>query len=225
MDMMLSGVVENLKSGGMRVVAPVVLALFLSACGGTPAGPPLPQTDATGEPIQEADDVAIAGQMAAHAIIEQPEIAGATKPPMVRFKGVTSDLATPVDTEPYTDLLRDRLLLITREKLRFEEHTLPPLHGHKVGPAPDADYQLTAVLGADAGPDTYLVRIEFIDLHAGQPVFNGLYRIRPEATAPPDAAPVTGAPGTESTAPMPNSPDNSPPSAYPPPSSATPVNL
>jgi hypothetical protein len=143
---------------------------------------------------------------------------------MVRFKGVTSDLATPIDTEPYTDLLRDRLLLITREKLRFEEHTLPPLHGHKVGPPPDADYQLTAALGADAGPDTYLMRIEFIDLHSGQPVFNGLYRIRPEAGAAPADAASTGAPGTESTAPMPNSPDNSSPPAYPP-SSATPVNL
>ena len=132
-------------------------------------------------------------------------------------------MATPIDTEPYTDLLRDRLLLLAREKLRFVEHTLPPLHGKKSKspPSSSADDEITAVLGPDAGPDTYLIRIQFVDLHSGQPIFSGLYRIRPEAEPAPEPAPEpaespSAATGIESTAPMP---------ATPPGAVSTPVNL
>ncbi len=192
--------------------------LALAACASVPNAPPLPQTDAAGEPILPADDVAIAGQEAAHSIMDLPEVSQAQVPPLVRFEHVTSRLATPVDTEPYTDLLRDRLLLLTREKLRFVEHTLPPLHGKKgKGTAEgNADYEITAVLGPDAGPDTYLIRIQFVDLHSGMPIFSGLYRIRPEAESAP--APAESPTGIESTAPM-------PPTSIPPGAVSTPVNI
>ena len=196
-------------------------AMALAACASVPNAPPLPQMDAAGEPILPADDVAIAGQEASHSIMDLPEVSQAQVPPLVRFEHVTSSLAAPVDTEPYTDLLRDRLLLLTREKLRFVEHTLPPLHGKKSKspPSSSADYEITAVLGPDAGPDTYLIRIQFVDLHSGQPIFSGLYRIRPEAEAAPEPAEnPAAATGIESTAPMPATPP--PPGAV-----STPVNL
>jgi hypothetical protein len=212
-------------SSWSRLALPAAAALTLAACASVPNAPPLPQMDAAGEPILEADDVAIAGQLASHSIMDLPEVAQAPSPPLVRFEHVNSTLATPVDTEPYTDLLRDRILLLTREKLRFVEHTLPPLHGKKskTPSAAGADYEITAVLGQDAGPDTYLIRIQFVDLHSGQPIFSGVYRIRPEAQpAPEPAEGPASVPGVESTAPMPATP------AYPsgPGSSpVTPVNL
>jgi PBP1b-binding outer membrane lipoprotein LpoB len=191
----------------VRFALPAALALALAGCAGTPAAPPLPQVDATGQPIIEADDVAIAGQLASHSIMDLPQVADAQNPPLVRFTGVTSAVSVPVDTEPYTELLRDRLLLITREKLRFVERQLPPLHAHKkkevspIGIDTNADFEIAAVLRNDASPDTYLIQIQFIDLHSGQPIFSGLYRIRPEAAAePPGGATVPGTP-IESTAP------------------------
>jgi hypothetical protein len=199
--------------------------LSLAACASVPNAPPLPQMDAAGEPILEADDVAIAGQEASHSIMDLPEVSQAQVPPLVKFEHVTSALPTPIDTQPYTDLLRDRLLLLTREKLRFVEHTLPPLHAKKAKGAPpassgSADYEITATLGPDAGPDTYLIRIEFVDLHSGQPIFSGLYRIRPEAQpALEPAENPAAATGIESTAPMPATP------AGPGGTVTTPVNL
>jgi hypothetical protein len=200
---------ENLP-GWARVVMPGMVAVALTACaGGTPALP-LPQADASGQPILAAGDVAIAGQEAAHSIMDLPEVNDAKVPPLVRFDGVHSRLAQPIDTEPYTGLLRDRLLLITREKLRFVEHTLPPLHGHKTGSSAEgqggADYAVTATLSADATPTSYLIRIQFVELHSGNSVFSGLYRINPEEESAPSSA-GGGAPGTssiESTAPMPS---------------------
>jgi hypothetical protein len=195
-----------------RLALPAAATLALAACASVPNEPPLPQMDAAGEPILPADDVAVAGQEASHSIMDLPEVAQATVPPLVKFEHVTSALAAPIDTEPYTDLLRDRLLLLTREKLRFVEHTLPPLHGKKGKKGAgvsggNADYEITAVLGPDAGPDTYLIRIEFVDLHTGQPIFSGLYRIRPEAQpAPEPVESPAAATGIESTAPMPAAP-------------------
>jgi hypothetical protein len=205
-----------------RLALPAAAALTLAACASVPNAPPLPQMDAAGEPITEADDVAIAGQLAAHSIMDLPEVAQAKNPPLVKFEQVTSTLPTPIDTEPYTDLLRDRLLLLAREKLRFVEHTLPPLHGKKfkVPSSAGADDEITAVLGQDAGPDTYLMRIQFVDLHSGQPIFSGIYRIRPEAEPAPEPAESPSAvPGVESTAPMPATYPTASPYATP----ATPV--
>ena len=89
-----------------------------------PAGAPKPK------PV-EAGDIAIVGQEVAHSIMDLPVVAGASVPPLVQFTGVTSIIDKPIDTDPYTELLRDRLLLLTREKLRFVEHTLPPYVPHE----------------------------------------------------------------------------------------------
>jgi len=172
----------------------------------------LPQVDASGQPIIDGSDIAIVGQELSHALMDLSEISGATIPPLVQFKGVTSVVNGPVDTAPYTELLRDRLLLLTREKLRFVERRLPPLHGHKKDVSPtegdtDAQYELTAQLRGQFNDPYYLIDIQFSDTHSGEVVFHGLYRIRKELEEQP-AAPTT-APGApqdstlESTAPNP----------------------
>ena len=160
-----------------------------------PAGTP-PQ-----KPV-EAGDIAIVGQEVAHSIMDLPVIASAPIPPLVQFTGVTSIIDQPVDTDPYTELLRDRLLLLTREKLRFVEHTLPPYvpptkKGKKKKAAPqpvqnteNPDYEILAELRGHAEDDFYKIQIQFIDIHTTEVLFNGIYRIRKEATdqPPPEAS-------------------------------------
>jgi hypothetical protein len=162
-----------------------------------PAGTPVP-------PPTEAGDIAIAGQYAAHAIMDLPEVANATTPPLVQFTGVTSIIVSPapIDTEPYTVLLRDRLLLITREKLRFVERELPPLvvaspkksKKKKTAPAPEEsenpDYQVLAELHGRYEDDFYKVQIQFVDIHSGAVLFNGLYRIGKEVPPADEATPA-----------------------------------
>ncbi len=159
-----------------------------------PQGQPLPQAE-------EVGDITIAGQNFAHAIMDLPAISGASVPPLVRFNGVTSIVTPPIDTEPYTELLRDRLLLLTREKLRFFEHTLPPyVPGKKHKSSEDKqpvqnisnpDYEILAELRGHAEADFYRIQIEFVDAHSHSVLYNGLYHIRPEAgevAAPAPAA-------------------------------------
>ena len=221
--------------------------LALTACGGSnnkPQTPPAPEVDASGQAIVEAGDVAIAGQLAAHSILDLPEVADATIPPLVRFTEVSNAVTGPVDTAPYTNLLRDRLLLITREKLRFVERELPPLVAHKKhhaeagdsGPSDTrADYQILAQLRGNFDDDTYLIRIQFVDLHGAQPLFDGLYRIHKEIpdtnsgapmgqVSPPPPPPASSS-DLESTAPNPagyNPPvDANAPAPAPPPTGSS----
>jgi len=176
-------------------------ALALAACapvddsiGSRFAQPP------AGTPPQkplEAGDIAIVGQEVAHSIMDLPVVAGATVPPLVQFTGVTSIIDKPIDTDPYTELLRDRLLLLTREKLRFVEHTLPPYvppgqkgKSKKALPQPDQnttdpDYQILAELRGHAEDEFYKIQVEFVDIHTNEVLFNGLYHIRKEATIQP----------------------------------------
>jgi len=189
-------------------------ALLLSACAevDNTANSKLSQpAEAAGPPITDAGDIAIAGQEVAHSIMDLPEVATAPKPPLVRFTGVTSIVNGPVDT-PYTGLLRDRLLLLTREKLRFVERELPPLRSHKIKsmkdlPPPvdidtDADYQILAELRGNYDDDFYRIQIQFLDLHSNQVLFNGLYRIRKEVSNASNGQTTISDQPIESTAPM-----------------------
>jgi hypothetical protein len=212
----------NAERRGRWVVAAAAL-LALAGCAETdnPASSHLAQVPAvdaaTGQPIIEAGDIAIVGQLVAHSLMALPEVADAEKPPLVQFTGVTSVVTGPVDTSPYTELLRDRLLLLTREKLRFVERQLPPLTSHKIKhhkdvPAPidvdsDADYQILAELRGNFDDDDYHIQVQFVDLHSSQVLFNGLYRIRKEAqdNAPQGPATIIS-PTIESTAPNPANP-------------------
>ncbi len=209
----------------------VVAALSLAACAEVddttgsrltqpPPGTPPPKPTPAG-------DITIVGQEMGHAIIDLPEIANAAVPPLVQFTGVTSIIVSPVpiDTEPYTDLFRDRLLLITRLKLRFIEKTLPPL---VVAPSKKAkkkaatavpeqnttnpDYQILAELRGRYDADLYKIQVEFVDLHSGNVLINNLYSIRKEAQ--PSAQPAES-PADDST--YEHLP---PPEAQPPPDSA-----
>ena len=158
-----------------------------------PPGAPLPVP-------AEAGDIAIAGQEVAHSLMDLPVVANATVPPLVQFKGVTSIINPPIDTAPYTILLRDRLLLITREKLRFVEHTLPPYIPGKKKRSQESqpsqnttnfDYQILAELRGRATADYYKIQVEFVDAHTGDVLFSGLYRIRPEASEESAPEPTT----------------------------------
>jgi hypothetical protein len=200
----------------------VSLGLLLAACapvddttGSRFAQPP------AGTPPQkpmEASDIAIVGQEVAHSILDLPVIANATVPPLVQFNGVTSIVDKPIDTEPYTELLRDRLLLLTRLKLRFVEHTLPPYvppakKKKKAEPQPvqnteSPDYEILAELRGHAEAEKYRIQVEFVDVHTNEVLFNGLYSIRPESSeesAPEPAgdiqAPPPEAPGQDMTTP------------------------
>jgi hypothetical protein len=153
----------------------------------------------------EAGDIAIAGQYFAHAINDLPAVSGAANPPLVQFTGVTSIVVgkEPVDTEPYTDLLRDRLLLGTREHLRFVERTLPLLvpppkkiHSRKDLPpdqyvSTDPDYQVIAELRGREDDPSYRVAIQFVDFHSGQVLYDALYNIRKEAVTPDQTTTTT----------------------------------
>ena len=180
-------------------------ALFLAACASydlSKSRAPTEEIDAaTGQSIVHAGDIAIAGQLVSHSIMDLPEVSGASKPPLVRFAGITNQINGPIDISVYTGLLRDRLLLITREKLRFVERQLPPLIPHHIkhnkelgGPIDvdtDADYRITAQLRGNYDDDTYRLSVQFTDQHSGQTLFSGFYRIRREEPQP--AAPETTA--------------------------------
>ena len=169
---------------------------------------PAPVPNAPPRPAQEVGDVAIAGQEAAHAILDIPAIASAPVPPIVQFSGVTSLVVGPpsVDTEPYTTLLRDRLLLLTRLKLRFVERTLPPFSSKKskssppVAPLSDThEYRLLAELRGKVTSDLYWFQIQFIDTRTNELLYDGLFRIRKEASEQPvyESAQPAAAPPTQ----------------------------
>ncbi|MCE0482856.1 MAG: hypothetical protein LV479_01305 [Methylacidiphilales bacterium] len=221
---------------GMAVIAAGLLALTACAPIDDTTGSRLTQPPPGGEPRQpvDANDIAIVGQEVAHSIMDLPQVANATVPPMVQFTGVTSIVKGdyPVDTEPYTELFRDRLLLITREKLRFVEHTLPPLvvakpkklKKHEPIPPPvdistNPDYEILAELRGNYSDDFYKVQVQFVDSHTNDVLFDGLYRIRKEAAPPP--SPDNMAPSVAPEA-APGSDPNTPPGTYaPPPPSQT----
>ena len=164
------------------------LALTLAACAPVDdtMGSHLTQPPAGTPPRKpiEAGDIAIVGQEVAHSIMDLPVVTNATVPPLVQFNGVTSIIDQPIDTEPYTTLLRDRLLLITREKLRFFERTLPPYvppgkKGKKEAPQPAGNidapqYEILAELRGHADDDFYKIQVQFVDIQSCEILFDGL---------------------------------------------------
>jgi len=190
------------KLGRNLTIAAV--ALSLAACAPVddsigsrlaqpPAGAPKPK------PV-EAGDIAIVGQDVAHSIMDLPVVSSASVPPLVRFTGVTSIVDKPIDTDPYTELLRDRILLLTREKLRFVEHTLPPYvppskKKAKALPQPvqnttEPDYEILAELRGFVKDDFYKIQVEFVDVHTNDILFNQVYRIHKEASEEPPPSPA-----------------------------------
>ncbi len=153
-------------------------------------------------PPTDAGDIAIVGQDVARDITQLPPIASATTPPLVRFNGVTSIIQPPIDTEPYTELLRDRLLLLTRAKLRFYEHTLPPYspgkHKHAEMPSnspSDVQYEVLAEMRGRADADSYKVQVEFVETGSGNILYNETFRIAKESESTPSTVDyASGAP-------------------------------
>lgn len=214
--MILFQMIAGMKQFGRNLTV-AAFALTLVACAPVDdsIGSHLAQPPA-GTPPQkptEAGDIAIVGQEVAHAIMDLPVVASAPIPPLVQFTGVTSIVDKPIDTDPYTELLRDRILLLTRIKLRFVEHTLPPYvpptkkgKSKKALPQPvqnteNPDYEILAELRGHAEDDFYKIQVEFVDIHTNEVLFNGLYRIRKEASEgpPPESAPSPGPSGTGTT--------------------------
>jgi hypothetical protein len=215
-------------------------ALAMVSCAGEvddTTGSRLVQPAPNSPPVKPipANDITIVGQEFGHAILDLPDIANAAVPPLVEFTGVTSIIAspTPIDTQPYTDLLRDRLLLITRLKLRYVEKTLPPLivsnskKGKKKASLPpvpaqnttNPDYQILAELRGRYDADLYKIQVEFVNVQTGDVLLNELYSIRKEAQ--PDAGAPIGQPevnpADDSMAPPPPPGTPDPNSPQPPP--------
>jgi hypothetical protein len=201
--MMLLKVCGAVRRGGNKIL-PLLGVLALAGCAATDDARNSHLTQPSAPDPQggiDAGDIAIAGQYFAHAVDDLPQIASAPKPPLVEFKGVTSIVGPqPIDTTPYTNLLRDRLLLITREKLRYVERQLPQLGSaskakhHKleagdVQAPSSADYEVVAELRGQTNDDLYHIQIQLLDNHTGQVAYNALYRIRKEDQPPPEAAP------------------------------------
>jgi PBP1b-binding outer membrane lipoprotein LpoB len=177
----------------------------------------------------DAGDIAIVGQDVAQDITQLPPIASASVPPLVRFNGVTSIIQPPIDTEPYTELLRDRLLLLTRAKLRFVEHTLPPYspgkHKHtepSPGNSSEAEYQVLAEMRGRADASSYKIQVEFVDLHSGDILYNETFRIAKESDSQPSTDEYTSGAPQGSAPPQPDQParkkesDSGTPSTPPP---------
>lgn len=188
--------------GRVLTIGAFALGLFACAPVDDTTGSRLAQPPAGTPPRKpdDAGDIAIVGQNVAQSIMNLPVVANATVPPLVQFNGVTSIIEPPIDTDPYTQLLRDRLLLLTREKLRFVEHTLPPLvtssgkKSRKKAAASTAesstepDYEILAELRGHANDDLYRIQVQFVDLQTSEVLFDGLYRIRKEAAEQPSDA-------------------------------------
>jgi hypothetical protein len=213
--MILSQMTPGMKSCGRNLtIAAIALALTACAPVDDSIGSHLEQP-AAGMPKQipiEAGDIAIVGQEVAHSIMDLPVVANATTPPLVQFTGVTSIIDKPIDTDPYTELLRDRLLLLTRLKLRFVEHTLPPYvspskkkkaEAQPVQNTENADYEILAELRGHAEDEFYKIQVEFVDIHSNEVLFNGLYRIRREADVEPSDEPT----GNDQAPPAPSQPE------------------
>ena len=187
------------------------LALSLAACTSdedSTVGSHLSQPPPNSPPRKpvESGDIAIVGQNVAHAIMDLPAISSATVPPMVQFGGVTSIVVPPIDTEPYTELFRDRLILLTREKLRFQERTLPMLvtgkkAKHAASSTPETsdepEYKVLAEMRGHADDDTYRIQVQFVDLRTNDILLDELYRISKE-----DGGSQESAPSEQSSAPM-----------------------
>jgi hypothetical protein len=189
------------RAGRNVTLAGLVLAVAACAPVDDTIGSHLVQPPPNSPPRKpvEAGDIAIVGQEVSHAIMQLPEVANASVPPLVQFKGVTSIITPPIDTTPYTELLRDRLLLLTREKLRFQERTLPPLVVGKKkaktsdeggsGASSEVDYQILAEMRGRADEDVYKIQVQFIDIHSNQVLFDELYSIRKEDESEAGPAP------------------------------------
>jgi hypothetical protein len=226
-----------------RTMRGMILAtgtLVLGACATTPVDDTLnsrltqPGSPAAEKPI-DAGDIAIAGQYAAHSIRDLPQIANSPKPLMVQFTGATSIVDGPVDTEPYTNLLRDRLVVGSHEKLRYVERELPPLvlakpkkiKSKKDLPPPvqvesDPDYQVLAELRGNFTDDLYKIQIQFVDFHTGEVLFNGLYRIRKEMPSEPSNQTTITTQTIQSPSQSPETGVSAPPPSQPPPSTPPP---
>jgi hypothetical protein len=210
------------KLGRNAILAAAALAVVACAPVDDTIGSRLAQPPPGSTPKQAVDagDIAIVGQDVSHEIMALPAIADASVPPLVEFNGVTSIVSHPVDTTPYTELLRDRLILLTREKLRFQEHTLPMYvaPSRKKGkksegaaqPSSEVDYKILAELRGHED-DAYKIQIQFIDVHTNDVLFDGLYNIRKEAEEQvPDASPQTQGPGAPPPLSAPSDPTSPP---------------
>ncbi len=138
---------------------------------------------------EEAGDIAVAGSTMAQEIRTLPVILAAPKPPIIQLQGVTSIVQNgPIDTEPYSNLLRDRLNAGDDNKVHYMERQLPQARHHREGSDNDldmsADYQLMAELQGNARHPMLTLQVQLIDAHTNQIVFDQSYRIRQEAASP-----------------------------------------
>ncbi len=136
----------------------------------------------------DVGDLALAGSNIAQQIRTLPVITSAAHPPIIELQGVTSVVTNGIiDTEPYADLLRDRLNAGDDNKVRFMERQLPQTavkHRHGAKPASDEDvspdYRLFAELQGNASKPVLVLQIQLIDANSNAIVFDHSYVIQKE---------------------------------------------
>lgn len=97
------------------------LAFFLAGCASQPTVhyvDPNAQGTVAGTGI-ESQDINAAAAKAAQSIVNVPEIAHASQPPVILVTPVANKSSSPIDTSLYTSVLRDALLNGSGGKVRF----------------------------------------------------------------------------------------------------------
>lgn len=106
----------------MKALAPVsLLALLLAGCADQPSVryvDPNAQGAVAGTGI-ESQDINAAAAQAAQSIVNLPEIAHASQPPVVMISAPVNKSSSPIDTTLLTNTLRDSLLANSGGKVRF----------------------------------------------------------------------------------------------------------
>jgi len=147
----------------------------------------------------ESQDVNAAAAQAAQSIINLPQIAQASKPPIIIIDKVLNKSSSPIDTSLYTSILRDSLLNNSGGRVRFIDRSAAEMntkeqemnsegvvHGGGGRAALSYDYVLTAELqgigmaNSQGQSDYFRISFKLIDRRTDLLLWTNAYQIKKE---------------------------------------------
>ncbi len=147
----------------------------------------------------ESQDINAAAQQAAQSIVNLPQIANVSRPPVIMVTPVTNRSSTPIDTSLYTSELRDTLLANAGGRVRFIERDVSAMNQHEqeminsgevVGQGDRGalayDYILTAEIqgismaSGEGQSDYFRVAFKLKDRRTDELVWSNVYQIKKE---------------------------------------------